>query len=102
MPRNNPRKGDTASWTVPLADVTVDDELAKAVEQTLRSGWWSSGPEVEAFEAACADYLGVRHALAVANGTAALQLALAAAGVGRGDEIVLPSLNFVAAANAVS
>lgn len=102
MPGNNPQKGESAGWTVPLADVAVDDELAAAVETTLRSGWWSSGPEVEAFEVACSQYLGVRHALAVANGTAALQLALAAAGVGPGDEVVLPSLNFVAAANAVS
>jgi len=102
VPGNNPQKGESAGWTVPLADVAVDDELAAAVETTLRSGWWSSGPEVEAFEVACSQYLGVRHALAVANGTAALQLALAAAGVGPGDEVVLPSLNFVAAANAVS
>jgi dTDP-4-amino-4,6-dideoxygalactose transaminase len=87
---------------VPLADVAVDDELAAAVEETLRSGWWSSGPQVEAFESACAEYLGSRFALAVANGTAALHLALLAAGVGPGDEVVLPSLNFVAAANAVS
>lgn len=102
MPGNNPQKGESAGWAVPLADVAVDDELAAAVETTLRSGWWSSGPQVEAFEVACSQYLGVRHALAVANGTAALQLALAAAGVGPGDEVVLPSLNFVAAANAVS
>jgi dTDP-4-amino-4,6-dideoxygalactose transaminase len=102
VPGNNPRKGDNAGWTVPLADVTVDDELAAAVEKTLRSGWWSSGPQVEAFETACAEYLGSRFALAVANGTTALQLALAATGVGPGDEVVLPSLNFVAAANAVS
>ena len=102
VPGNNPQKGDQAGWTVPLADVTVDDELAAAVEKTLRSGWWSSGPQVEAFETACAEYLGARFALAVANGTAALQLALAAAGLGPGDEVVLPSLNFVAAANAVS
>lgn len=102
MPPQNPQKGDGGAWTVPLADVAVDDDLAAAVEETLRSGWWSSGPQVEAFESACAEYLGSRFALAVANGTAALHLALLAAGVGAGDEVVLPSLNFVAAANAVS
>ena len=102
MPGNNPQKGDVAGWTVPLADVVVDDELAEAVEKTLRSGWWSSGPQVEAFERACSEYLGSRFALSVANGTTALQLALAVAGVGPGDEVILPSLNFVAAANAVS
>jgi dTDP-4-amino-4,6-dideoxygalactose transaminase len=103
VPTDNPQRGEgAAGWAVPLANVNVDDELAAAVEATLRSGWWSSGPEVEAFEAACRDYLGARFALAVANGTAALQLALLAAGIGPGDEVVLPSLNFVAAANAVS
>lgn len=102
VPPKNPQKGGGEVWTVPLADVAVDDELAAAVEQTLRSGWWSSGPQVEAFESACAEFLGSRYALAVANGTAALHLALLAAGVGPGDEVVLPSLNFVAAANAVS
>ena len=93
---------ENGGWAVPLADVLVDDELAAAVETALRSGWWSAGPQVEAFEEAFADYLGTEHALAVANGTAALHLALAATGIGRGDEVVLPSLNFVAAANAVA
>jgi dTDP-4-amino-4,6-dideoxygalactose transaminase len=60
------------------------------------------GPRVEEFEHAFGGFVDVRHALAVANGTAALHLALLAAGVGPGDEVVLPSLNFVAAANAVA
>jgi dTDP-4-amino-4,6-dideoxygalactose transaminase len=60
------------------------------------------GPRVAEFERAFGDFLDARHALAVANGTAALHLALLAAGVGPGDEVVLPSLNFVAAANAVA
>jgi dTDP-4-amino-4,6-dideoxygalactose transaminase len=60
------------------------------------------GPRVEEFERAFGDFVDARHALAVANGTAALHLALLAAGVGPGDEVVLPSLNFVAAANAVA
>jgi dTDP-4-amino-4,6-dideoxygalactose transaminase len=102
MMRQNPQKGDEGRWAVPLADVAVDDELAAAVERAVRSGWWSAGPRVEAFEDAFSAFLGSRHALAVANGTAALHLALAAAGIGPGDEVVLPSLNFVAAANAVS
>jgi dTDP-4-amino-4,6-dideoxygalactose transaminase len=66
------------------------------------SGWWSMGPRVEEFERAFGAFVDARHALAVANGTAALHLALLAAGVGPGDEVVLPSLNFVAAANAVA
>jgi dTDP-4-amino-4,6-dideoxygalactose transaminase len=87
---------------VPLADVLVDDEIVAAVESTLRSGWWSTGPRVQEFEVAFAELVGASHAIAVANGTAALHLALEAAGIGPGDEVILPSLNFVAAANAVS
>jgi dTDP-4-amino-4,6-dideoxygalactose transaminase len=89
------------TWSVPLADVRVDDELRRAVEETVSSGWWSMGPRVQEFERAFAAFVGARHALAVANGTAALHLALLAAGCGPGDEVVLPSLNFVAAANAI-
>jgi dTDP-4-amino-4,6-dideoxygalactose transaminase len=87
---------------VPLADVLVDDELRATVDDVITSGWWSMGPKVLEFEEAFAEFCGVRHALAVANGTAALHLALLAAGCGPGDEVVLPSLNFVAAANAIA
>jgi dTDP-4-amino-4,6-dideoxygalactose transaminase len=90
------------SWQVPLADVRVDDELRRAVDEVVDSGWWSMGPKVEEFEREWAAFVGVEHALAVANGTAALHLALLAAGVGPGDEVVLPSLNFVAAANSIA
>lgn len=93
---------ETSRWLVPLADVRVDAELRDAVAETLDSGWWSMGPRVAEFERAFADFVGVRHALAVANGTAALHLALLAVECGPGDEVVLPSLNFVAAANAIA
>jgi dTDP-4-amino-4,6-dideoxygalactose transaminase len=88
-------------WRVPLSDIFVDDELAAAVLETLRSGWWSMGPRVDEFERAFAGFCGAPHALAVANGTAALHLALLAVGCGAGDEVIVPSLNFVAAANAI-
>ena len=88
-------------WRVPLSDITVDDELAGAVLETVRSGWWSMGPRVTEFEREFAEFCGGRHAVAVANGTAALHLALLAVGCGPGDEVVVPSLNFVAAANAI-
>jgi dTDP-4-amino-4,6-dideoxygalactose transaminase len=88
-------------WKVPLSDLLVDDELLDAVRDTTSSGWWSMGPRVEAFEEAFASYLGCRRAFAVSSGTAALHLALLATGCGPGDEVVLPSLNFVAAANVV-
>ena len=88
-------------WHVPLSDVTVDDELVEAVLAVVRSGWWSMGPRVEEFERDFAAFCGAEHAIAVANGTAALHLALLAVGCAPGDEVVVPSLNFVAAANTI-
>ena len=92
---------ETSRWRVPLSDVRIDDELRAAVAETLDSGWWSMGSRVAEFEQAFAKVVGVDRALAVANGTAALHLALLAVGCGPGDEVILPSLNFVAAANAI-
>lgn len=89
------------AWKVPLADVAVRRELVEAATDVVASGWWSMGPKVAEFEAAFAETLAVRHALAVANGTAALHLALLALGCGPGDEVVVPSLTFVAAANTI-
>ena len=88
-------------WRIPLSDVIVDDELVESVLEVVRSGWWSMGPRVEEFEREFAAFCGARHGIAVANGTAALHLALLAVGCGTGDEVVVPSLNFVAAANTI-
>jgi dTDP-4-amino-4,6-dideoxygalactose transaminase len=90
-----------APWRVPLSDVTSDPELEAALVETIRSGWWSSGPRVSEFEAAFARMCGSREAIAVANGTAALHLALLALECGPGDEVIVPSLNFVAGANMI-
>jgi dTDP-4-amino-4,6-dideoxygalactose transaminase len=92
----------SSTWKVPLSDIAVDAELSNAVRETLESGWWSMGPRVADLEARFAEFADVTHAFAVANGTAALHLALLAVGCGPGDEVVLPSLNFVAAANTVA
>jgi dTDP-4-amino-4,6-dideoxygalactose transaminase len=89
-------------WTVPLADVVVGEEDIAAVADVYRSGWLSMGPQTEALEHEFAAYAGARHALAVANGTAALHLICAAAGLGPGDEVVVPSLTFVATVNAIA
>ncbi len=89
------------SWRVPLGEIAVDDEIVDEAVATIRSGWWSMGPRVQEFERAFADACGVAHALAVSSGTAALHLALLAVGCRPDDEVVLPSLNFVAAANCV-
>jgi dTDP-4-amino-4,6-dideoxygalactose transaminase len=86
---------------VPLSDVFVDETILDAAAEAIASGWWSMGPRVEVFEQAFAEYVGSSHAFAVANGTAALHIALLGVGCGPGDEVVLPSLNFVAAANTV-
>jgi dTDP-4-amino-4,6-dideoxygalactose transaminase len=88
-------------WRVPLSDIVADDELSDAVLETVRSGWWSMGPRVEEFEREFAAFCGAPYAVAVANGTASLHLALLAVGCGPGDEVIVPSLNFVAAANAI-
>jgi dTDP-4-amino-4,6-dideoxygalactose transaminase len=95
-------KSTTDRWTVPLSDVLVDDEIEQAVADVVRSGWWSMGPRVAEFERAFADLCRAKHALAVANGTAALHLALLALELGPGDEVLVPSLNFVAAANTIA
>jgi dTDP-4-amino-4,6-dideoxygalactose transaminase len=89
------------SWRVPLMDVTLGSEEIDAVSAVLKSGWLSMGPETQAFEEDFARFLGVPHALAVANGTAALHLACVALGLGPGDEVLCPALTFVATANAI-
>lgn len=91
-----------AGWAVPLSDLAVDDELRGAVDDAVASGWWSMGPRVQEFEAAFAELVGVPHALAVSSCTAALHLALLTLGCGPGDEVITPSLTFVAAANTIA
>lgn len=89
-------------WTVPLADVVVPEEDIAAVAEVYRSGWLSMGPETEALEREFAAYTGAAHALAATNGTAALHLICVAAGLGPGDEVVVPSMTFVATVNAIA
>ena len=69
--------------------------------EVLRSGWVMQGPRALAFERAFAAYVGAPHAVAVSSGTAAIHLALVAAGIGAGDEVICPSLSFIATANAI-
>jgi dTDP-4-amino-4,6-dideoxygalactose transaminase len=90
-----------SEWQVPLVDVRLPLAATGAVSETLARGWLSMGPEVQAFEEAFADFVGVEHAVACSSGTAALQLALSAARVQPGDEVVMPALTFVACANLV-
>ena len=84
---------------LPYGRHTVDDEDIESVVTALRSGWLTTGPTVAAFEAAFAETVGARYAVAVSNGTAALHAAAFAAGVGPGDEVVTTPLTFAATAN---
>ncbi|MCP3987276.1 MAG: DegT/DnrJ/EryC1/StrS family aminotransferase [bacterium] len=89
-----------AGW-IPLAKPFFDETEEREVLATLRSGWVAQGPRVADFEAAIAEYVGAREAVAVSSGTAALFLLLHSLGIGPGDEVVVPSLSFIASANAV-
>ncbi len=89
------------SWSVPLSQLELAEEDVEAVLAVLRSGWLTMGPNTERFEDALAEYLDVAHAIAVSSGSAALQLACLAAGLGPGDEAIVPSMTFVSTASAV-
>ncbi len=86
---------------LPLFDLRLREQDLQAVAEVLRSGWLTMGPRTKAFEEAFAQQLGARHAVAVSSCTAALHLAYLAAGVGPGDEVIVPSFTFAATANAV-
>lgn len=91
---------------VPLLDVPTQNgvlkkELMEAFEKVLDSGFFILGPEVEAFEQEVAAYLGVDHAIGISSGTDALIVALLAAGVGPGDEVICPSFTFFATAGSI-
>jgi dTDP-4-amino-4,6-dideoxygalactose transaminase len=88
-------------WRVPLSDLDFGPEETKAVQQVLDSRWLTMGAVTQQFEQEFAAYVGSSHAIAVTNATAALHMACVAAGLGLGDEAILPSLTFVATANAV-
>ena len=89
------------NWRVPLADVNLGVEEEEAVLNVLRSGWLTMGATTDAFEKQFSVFSGAKHAIAVNNATAALHLACMALSLGEGDEVILPSLTFVATANAV-
>jgi dTDP-4-amino-4,6-dideoxygalactose transaminase len=92
---------ETDGWRVPLTDVEMPEQDVEAVLDCLRSGWLTMGPRTAAFEDALAHFTGSPFAVTVSSGTAALHLACLAAGVGEGDEVIVPSLTFVACASAI-
>ena len=89
-------------WRVPLSAVRLTDADIEAAVDVYRSGWLSMGPRTEELERAFAEYTGARHCLAVSSCTAGLHLAALGAGLGPGDEAVVPSITFVASANSVA
>ena len=86
---------------IPLSDLDYGPEEENAVLDVIRRRWLTMGSVTQEFERAFSDFVGVKHAWAVSNGTQALHLACLAVGIGPGDEVIVPSLTFVATANAV-
>lgn len=88
-------------WKIPLSDIDFGPAEQSAVQRVLQSKWLTMGAVTQEFEQACAGYVGAKYAIAVTNGTAALHLACLVAGLGPGDEAIVPALTFVATANAI-
>ncbi len=86
---------------IPIARPELGEKEAEAAGRAILSGWVTQGPEVKAFEEEFARFVSSSHGCAVSSCTAALHLALLAAGVGPGDEVIVPSLTFIATANSI-
>ncbi|HEV2250429.1 MAG TPA: DegT/DnrJ/EryC1/StrS family aminotransferase [Candidatus Limnocylindria bacterium] len=86
---------------VPITKPSLGEEEARAPYDSIKSGWVTQGPKVAEFEKAVAAYVGAKHGIATTSCTTGLHLALATAGVGPGDEVIVPSFTFIASANAI-
>jgi perosamine synthetase len=86
---------------LPFHRASIDDAEIRAVLEVLKSGWLTYGPRAKEFEAAFASYVGAAHAVAVNSCTSALHLALAASGIGEGDEIIIPTMTFASTGETV-
>lgn len=86
---------------IPYGKQTISDADVRTVVEVLKSDYLTTGPEVERFEMGLCSFLGVKHAVAISNGTAALHAACHAAGIGPGDEVITTPITFAASANAV-
>ena len=85
---------------IPLSDIDMGKEEIDAVKEVLKSKWLSMGPVTLEFEKKFSEFLGIKHSFGVCNGTAALHIANKVLGIGKDDEVILPSLTFVATSNA--
>jgi perosamine synthetase len=86
---------------IPVARPTVSRQEVRTISAVIRSGMLAQRSIVEEFEHKFADYVGVKEAIALCNGTAALDIALKAAGISAGDEVVTTDFSFIASANAI-
>lgn len=88
---------------IPIAEPSIDEKERENLLKAFDSGWISSkGEFIDQFEESFSSYVGTKHGVATSNGTTALHLALTALGIGKNDEVLLPSLTFISTANAVS
>lgn len=87
---------------IPWSKLYFDDDELNNVIEVVKSRWVSTGPKVEEFERRLADYVGVKYAVAVSSGTAALDIALKILGITPEDEVIIPAMTYIATANAVS
>lgn len=86
---------------IPIAKPYLTKEEAQAAYDTILTGWITQGPKVQEFEEKFAAYTGAKYAVAVSNCTTALHLAMIVAGIGPGDEVICPSMSYIATANAI-
>ena len=86
---------------IPYGRQFIDEDDIAAVVDVLRSDWLTTGPKVDEFEHAFAEYVGAKYAVAVSSGTAALHCAMYAISIGPGDEVIVPDLTFAATINSV-
>src|SRR5579859_4123397 len=97
---NDSKEKTHGSLTVPLARPWFDEAEPNGAIEVVRSRWLIFGPRVEEFEQRFARTMGAKHAIAVNSGSSALLVAMAAIGVGPGDEIIAPDMTFVSTASA--
>ncbi|MCX8080326.1 MAG: DegT/DnrJ/EryC1/StrS family aminotransferase [Bacteroidia bacterium] len=86
---------------IPIAKPFLDEEDARAAHDTILTGWITQGPKVQEFEEKFANYVGAKYAVAVSNCTTALHLSLLVAGIKPGDEVICPSMSYIATANSI-
>ena len=95
-------EGNNQAPMIPYGKQFIDEEDIQAVVDVLRSDWLTTGPTIEQFEKAFADFVAAKYAVAVNSGTAALHAAMFALGIRPGDEVIVPAMTFAATANCVA